>query len=529
MRIRKMTSLIASASLGLLVACTSHHSVQAKKLFEFRGSNSLTELQAAVGVAPYLNALVSDPANEDIRPVTVDTSLVSPDTKSLTVSLNEKDSVTFQLRRADPPAPGMVGWVGDVSTDRRKKFTSTAEGDFDKDWISLVLHEGNLIGSINFDGMRYELQPVGRGQHVLVKVNESKLPPEAEPLLENSTSAPDTTSGYVPKSQRSIIRVMFVTTEESRARYADYKGTLANALQSANQYMINSKVDITYELAGYYDGAISEQGKTFKEMVYALRQTDQPFGKAVGERRDALRAHLVSILLVNPEYCGWASITSNKSNAFSGIACFGSLGHELGHNLGADHNWHEGDNERNPPYMFGYRYQAGTPRFSTQMSYACSPACPRIPYHSNPRVTYEGIPVGTAEHHDVARRFNERRETVEGFYPPVLEFILYDGSNFNGRSCQFVQGIGSSTDVRAQCGEEWGTIVSSAKVIGMAPGVSVKFTHDKHAYESFLSKTYSGILPVYQFGDYPDVDVGIEWSSGGGSINNMVDGISSSR
>lgn len=71
--------------------------------------------------------------------------------------------------------------------------------------------------------------------------------------------------------------------------------------------------------------------------------------------------------------------------------------------------------------------------------------------------------------------------------------------------------------------------MSSAKVIGMAPGVSVKFTHDKHAYESFLSKTYSGILPVYQFGDYPDVDVGIEWSSGGGSINNMVDGISSSR
>jgi len=42
-----------------------------------------------------------------------------------------------------------------------------------------------------------------------------------------------------------------------------------------------------------------------------------------------------------------------------------------------------------------------------------------IPYFSNPRLTYTGFPIGTSSHHDAARRFNERRETVEGFYPPL--------------------------------------------------------------------------------------------------------------
>lgn len=49
-----------------------------------------------------------------------------------------------------------------------------------------------------------------------------------------------------------------------------------------------------------------------------------------------------------------------------------------------------------------------------------------IPYFSNPRLTYQGVPIGTPEHHDVARTLDEHREEIENLYPhqPHLDSML---------------------------------------------------------------------------------------------------------
>ncbi|QHG68109.2 reprolysin-like metallopeptidase [Pseudomonas putida] len=494
------------------------------KLFEVLDSKKLSALKVNPEVAPYLNTLINDRANVEVLPILITTSLVSPDTQAMTIPLSEKETVTFQLRGAEPPAPDMVGWVGDVAPDRRQRFTLRSEMDFDPlKWISLVREGEKVVGNIHVDGRLYRLDYVGDGKHVLIKVDESKLPPEAEPLLGPDSGRKDPAVGKQPQSAHSTIRVLLVSTLQSRAANPNYRMPFAQALQDANLYMKNSNVAITYELAGFYDADYDETGRAYFDQLNDMRLA-KPFGPDLLRVRDALRADLVSMYSTAREYCGQAWLNASKAQGHSVVSCFGSLAHELGHNIGADHNWHEGDPVRNPPYMYGYRYQAGTPRFSTQMSYACNPACPRIPYHSNPDVTYEGIPVGTREHHDVARRFNDRREVVANFYPNSLSVALSNSM----RTCEFEHDVGGSSAVADKCDFFADKQIGIVTVVDVPEGVSFAISEGGKKWRSYRAKTFLPSLLVTPLKADPAHYPNVEIIEGGEAMTGHVTTVSSS-
>lgn len=442
-----VVKFLALASLALLASCTSKvgstvpPSIQTAKLYEVLDSKDLTALRASPDVSPYLNALMNDPANVAVNPVRITTSLVSPDTKALTLSLNENENVTFQLRRADPPAAGMMGWVGDVESDRKQRFTSIAEVSFDPfNWISLVRDGDKIAGDIHVDGQLYRLIYVGNGSHVLVKVDESKLAPEAEPLENHEVSRKDGRIEKKSQAEHTTIRLLFVSTLQLRARDANYRLNALVGVQNANLYMRNSAVPITFEVAGYYDAPYDEADRTYIQQLADMQGT-APLGKLIAPHRDMLRADLVSMLSTVSTVCGVANLNAVKSNAFSVISCYGSLGHEVGHNLGAMHKWPEEAHWNVPPYAYGYR--SDTPKFHTVMVTTHG----AVPFFSNPELTYLNVPLGTREHNDTARRFNERREAVADFYPPTLDFKIIDQLN----SCVLVHEVGAMSSVDDEC------------------------------------------------------------------------------
>lgn len=118
--------------------------------------------------------------------------------------------------------------------------------------------------------------------------------------------------------------------------FPNYKIELAQALQNANQYLINSKVDAVYELSDIYDSDYDETGKSPQTQLSDMK-ADKPFGAKIHIEREKGRADLVSMLSTFSIYCGIANLTASVERAFSAISCFGSLGHELGHNMGAGH------------------------------------------------------------------------------------------------------------------------------------------------------------------------------------------------
>lgn len=92
--------------------------------------------------------------------------------------------------------------------------------------------------------------------------------------------------------------------------------------------------------------------------------------------------------------------------------------HEIAHNLGAGHDRSD-PTPRRIPYAYGKTFTLGNYTVGEIMS-----DVDRIPYYSNPNVTFEGIPTGnkdnSAQPADNARAMNEFAPIVANFRPSVV-------------------------------------------------------------------------------------------------------------
>jgi len=98
--------------------------------------------------------------------------------------------------------------------------------------------------------------------------------------------------------------------------------------------------------------------------------------------------------LVSPKFAPYAfSVVDDDPSCHGSVA---SYTHELGHLLGAEHD--QGNADLAPAYPFGYGYQHTAPgqTFRTVMAYGsgCPGPCAVVPYFSNPRLRYHGVPLG---------------------------------------------------------------------------------------------------------------------------------------
>lgn len=430
MKISAYRAWLVIAGCALLAACSSSTPLESgtssavTQLFTLEPTPDRSTLQkTATG---YLATLLANPANEEITLVEANAELINNSTQHLAVTLPDGKTAQFNVRDFSSMAGGYEGWVGYKGSAWKLNNPSPAEIDFDpRYYLSIVRHGTQLVGNLIVDNQRYQLEYLGGRQYALIKVDSSKLPPEDSQGPQghaNEVSAVKT--NLPPKSAHSTIRLLFVTTNQARANNPNYRAALILGLRDANQIAKNSQVAITYELAGFMDANHDETGRDFVTLLNDLTYR-MPEVKVV---RDRLRADLVSMLVANNELCGGGKPGPEKHLGFSAINCISSLAHEIGHNFGMSHSW----NGESNTYTHGYQYKpaSGSLRFRTQMAYDCSPACPRQMFFSNPRLSYQGHALGTVANHDVARAMNERRETVENFYPPFAGKKLLNIARF---------------------------------------------------------------------------------------------------
>ena len=190
------------------------------------------------------------------------------------------------------------------------------------------------------------------------------------------------------------------------------------AIEQANQTFRNSgignvKLRLVHTQLIDYDETGAEQFEHLFRMVDGMG----PF-KDVRRLRDEKKADVVGLILEDPIGCGLSTrVGADAEEAYFVVhhSCATltiSIAHEIGHILGARHDRATDDNNTPTPYGHGY-VNGGKWRDIMSYQQGCN-GCPRIPFWSNPRISYQGEPTGTLAE-DNARVILEQAERVSKF------------------------------------------------------------------------------------------------------------------
>lgn len=339
-----------------------------------------------------LNA-AKDPTVVRSRNVTVDLDLLrAGEFQTLTLPLFDGE-MTLELDRMETMGDNGQVWHGKVAKEPRSMVTLAAVGEV---LIGNVLTEG---------GQTYAIRYLGGGVHALNEVDLGHLPNEAQPRTP-STGGPffplaDTCTTDPPSS----IDVMVVYTDDARAAAGGtdaMKATVYLAVAETNQTYLNSNVTQRIRLVHTEEVTYTE-GAGISTYLTNLQSTDSIIDNVQTLRNTYAADNVVMIVEDASVACGLGYFMSTVSNAFEPYAyavvariCatgYFSFGHELGHNMSADHDCANATSTG--PYTYNRGWvettpSAGTP-WRTVMAYNGTPSSTRVPYWSNPLVNY---PVG---------------------------------------------------------------------------------------------------------------------------------------
>jgi hypothetical protein len=330
------------------------------------------------------------------------------------------------------------------------RVNSTVQKDGSVTWSGRVKETGEravlmlwantmLTGYVAYQGTIFTLENAGGGVHASSEMNRGKLPPDHAPSAAHRDSASAADAPKLPpkappepavepfpddvrralEAKPVTIDVMILYTPNAAKHYIrDPADLLALVIEEVNETYRNSgignvKLRLVHSQVVDYDGTKEDQFTHLYTMVDGLG----PF-KNVRKLRDEKKADIVGLIIDNPKGCGLSTrVRPDSDEAFFVVhhACAAttmSIGHEIGHILGARHD--RFIDESNVPVAYGHGYVNGS-KWRDVMSYkeGCG-GCARIPFWSNPRVLYKGEPTGTPAA-DNARLILELADRVSSF------------------------------------------------------------------------------------------------------------------
>lgn len=303
---------------------------------------------------------------------------------------------------------------GDVAWEREHgsgtfSLAGSLAGD-DAGHFILTVHAGHATVSVH-DATRgfLRVSPSPAG-YVLEEIDETARPecgacrhPDAFRVSGEPAPA---ASGKVHKDDPVNIDIMVVYTPASRTLAGSttaMETMILNAADMANVSYANSTIPLTITVVHTAEVAYVEEYSLALVLAKLTFDNDGVMDE-VHDLRDTYEADMVSLIASGGDVAGigWiltALDAAMAQRAFS-ITTYYSLGsltfpHELGHNMGCDHDQENitAEGYRLYSYARGWRFYAAEDGKlkRTVMSYAPGT---RIPYFSNPDISYMGTPTG---------------------------------------------------------------------------------------------------------------------------------------
>jgi len=320
-------------------------------------------------------------------------------------------------------------------------------------------NNGSLAATLFVPGKGiYKILPVSDGLHEILEVDPDSIPPcgpelvpHTEPAANQGDSIPDPNPSVPPlpgdpippvSGDYNTIDVMVVYTAAARVGAGGTSGiqTLIDlAIAEANTCYQNSSINARLNLVYRGEVAYTETGDANTDLS-RLRATSDGQLDTVHALRNQYGADIVSLFTESmATYAGLGYVMSPPSSSFAPYAfnvvrrayATGQyvFAHEVGHNIGCAHDRQNSSSGGSYSYSYGHRFYAGGTQYRTVMAYA--PGA-RIPYFSNPDVSYNGTATGVASSSptsaDNAKSINNTAPIIANFRGTVTLVSLASSS-----------------------------------------------------------------------------------------------------
>ena len=337
-----------------------------------------------------------------------------------TLRLNLFDDVTPTLKRTSVSARAAGGytWEGIVPGQAIHEAL-------------LSVKNGQISGRVQLNNKLFSIDPVAGATHWITEVDSSSFPPEAPPRVrpqnrtESTQPAPKPADGASEAAEAAtIVRVLVAYTTRARQEAGGTAGMEAKidqAIDLANQAYARGGIPMRLRLAGSMAVPYNEGNGTPDRFGTNLEDlTDGQQFATVRTRRNQTNADLVALLRSDPANCGTQCVcglawfpgggamptpsAATRETGFSVTAhgCITNLSfhHELGHNMGLNHDRYVSNPAGTSIYNFGFvNFQKRVRTIMAYNNYCAERGqnCTRINWFSSPTIRATGdVVIGRA-------------------------------------------------------------------------------------------------------------------------------------
>src|SRR6266545_832059 len=340
--------------------------------------------------------------------------------RRLQIALPGGNSVTCLLRPVSRPNAMVV-------------LAGTPVGGGDADRCSLVVAGAQVVGEVDVGSGRYRIQPLGSGDtHAVIEVKTDVFPDESESKLVPGEARPTSRAlpggieqcdvkppeGAQPKVLGPI-RVMFLYTQAVRANAPNIRADVELLVQQLrgvfSAQRLGRNFSVAVELAHAQEINYTEAGDMEKDLERLTNPRDAAF-RQVHALRDTHKADIVHLLIKGTpkDSCGigWLNLSLRAQDAFSvsdhqcALQVY-SAAHEIGHNIGMNHDRFVERDAKPGPGEFNHGFVAVQGGIRSLMAYnnQCAEQkknCARVLFLSSPNIRLGGGPFGRPLDHPEA-------------------------------------------------------------------------------------------------------------------------------
>ncbi len=352
-----------------------------------------------------------------LRGVTLNSNLLNQNRILFNLFIDQE--LIGEITEREERPNGVKIWQGQVEGQSQNRITLVSKGNI-------------TVGNIRTDEGVIEIRYAGSGAYTIRLIDPNLLPndlhPGAPPVTATATPPPPR---QVAPAETAVIDIMILLTPQAYDALGDNGDAVGAAidlmLEEANQAyeLSNAHIRLNWAHAQGVGGRIYNDSGDLEDDLNTLSSDRTMLGSLASNLQEDVGADLTTLLVRDGGgSCGiaWQMNESNEAGfaaiAFSvvDVDCLSnySYPHELGHNMGLQHDRDNADSS--PRYSYAYGYQDPQSRFRTIMAYPCRPECSRVPFFStpDPSLAYQGIPFGTATE-DNARALRNIRGVVADY------------------------------------------------------------------------------------------------------------------